>query len=125
MKTLRQLHLYLGCIFAPLIIYFSISGAWQVFRFNDVPKDQPSSAVRAFFHELSKPHTNSTLPGLNPKTDHSIVFNGIAVLMSAGMIITASIGLLLAFKYTRSPRTVWFCVIGGIVLPIVLLFIRF
>ena len=29
MKKLRSLHLYLGCIFAPMLLFFAISGIWQ------------------------------------------------------------------------------------------------
>jgi hypothetical protein len=29
MKKLRLLHLYLGCIFAPMLLFFAISGIWQ------------------------------------------------------------------------------------------------
>ena len=89
MKTLRQIHLYLGCIFSPMIIYFSVSGAWQVFRFSDVPKNQPPSAIRSFLHELSKPHTDSTLPSLSPKTESSTAFNWLALSMGLGMVATA------------------------------------
>lgn len=30
MKKLRSIHLYLGCIFAPLLLFFAVSGIWQV-----------------------------------------------------------------------------------------------
>jgi hypothetical protein len=124
MKTLRKLHLYLGCIFAPLIIYFSLSGAWQVFRFNDIPKNEAPSRLNTALHELSKPHTNSTLPGASPKTEHSAAFDWIALSMGLGMIVTASLGIVLALKYTRSPRIVLLCLGTGIALPILLLYLR-
>jgi len=124
MKALRQIHLYLGCLFAPLIIYFSMSGAWQVFRLNDIPKNESPTAIRSLFHELSKPHKSSTLPGQDPKTGRSTVFNWIAFSMALGLISTTMIGLLLAFRYNRSTRLVWFCLLGGILLPILFLFLR-
>ncbi len=124
MKTLRQLHLYLGCIFAPLIIYFSLSGSWQVFRFNDVPKDAPATLMQTVFHELSKPHTSSTLPGLNPKTEHSTAFGWIALSMGLGMVITTSLGIAIALKQGRSPKTALLCLGIGIAVPVLLLFLR-
>ena len=124
MRGLRQLHLYLGCVFTPLIIYFALSGAWQVFGFNDLPKNETPTAIQSFFHEFSKPHTHSTLPGADPKTEHSVAFNGIAFAMSIGLIATALIGLVLAFRYNRSPKLVGLCLAGGIALPILLLFVR-
>ena len=40
MKTLRTLHLYLGCIFAPILIFFAVSGLWQTmgWTLDDVPQ---------------------------------------------------------------------------------------
>src|SRR5688572_28393334 len=29
MKKLRSLHLYLGCVFAPMLLFFAMSGIWQ------------------------------------------------------------------------------------------------
>lgn len=124
MKTLRQLHLYLGCLFAPLIIYFSISGALQVFRFNDLPEDTPPTQLQTLIHEISKPHTSSTLPGLSPKIAKSQAFNWIAVAMSLGMILTALLGIVLALRYSKSPRVVLFCIFSGIALPVLMLILH-
>ena len=121
MKNLRQLHLYLGCVFAPLIIYFSLSGAWQVFRWNNVPKDEVS-ATRSFLHELSQPHTHSTLPGRDPKTQKSVLFNYAAAGMGLGMGVTSIFGILIALRYTKQRRLVLFCLIAGLLVPICLLF---
>lgn len=124
MNTLRKAHLYLGCIFAPMIIYFSISGAWQIFRFNDIPKEEPPSALRTFAHELSKPHTHSTLPGKNHKTEHSDAFNWLALFMAVALVTTTALGLALAFRFGRSTRLVFACLVVGTGLPIILLLVR-
>jgi hypothetical protein len=29
MQKLRALHLYLGCLFAPMLLFFAASGIWQ------------------------------------------------------------------------------------------------
>jgi hypothetical protein len=42
MKKLRSLHLYLGCIFAPMLLFFGISGFWQTF---DPEYDHHSKAL--------------------------------------------------------------------------------
>jgi hypothetical protein len=120
MKTLRQLHLYLGCLFAPLILYFCASGAWQVFRLNDVPKNEPS-AVRSVLHELSNPHTHSTLPGRSPKTGQSTLFGVAAVACALGMIATALLGVALAVRFGKRPSLVALCLALGALLPLVFL----
>jgi hypothetical protein len=123
MKNLRQLHLYLGCIFAPLIIYFSLSGAWQTFRFNDVPKDEPPTVLHSVLHELSKPHTSSTLPGANPKTDQSLAFSWVALFMGLGMITTAVLGIVIALR-GRAPKVALLCLGAGTAIPILLLLLK-
>ena len=61
MKTLRRLHLYLGSLFAPALLVLAVSGAWQVFRWNDAKKDgsyTPAPLVAA----LSAIHKDQVLP---------------------------------------------------------------
>jgi hypothetical protein len=62
MLLLRRLHLYLGCVFAPALLFFAVTGTWQLYRMHDAPKDgsyTPPPAIRA----LSAIHMNSHLPG--------------------------------------------------------------
>ena len=122
MKTLRQVHLYLGCIFAPLIIYFSISGAWQVFRLNDVPKENPT-AIRSVLHAISNPHTHSTFPGKDPRAFSSQGFRLFAALMGVGMVITSILGILLALRFSKRPVFVVICLLAGLLIPVCTLFI--
>ncbi len=123
MKSLRQLHLYLGCVFTPLIIYFSLSGAWQVFRFNDVPKgpEGEHATVRIALRALSNPHRNSALPGYSDKTSKSASFNVVAALMALGMVVTSTIGVVLAFRFSRRPLVVAGCLVLGTIVPLALL----
>ncbi len=124
MKTVRQIHLYLGCFFAPLIIYFSLSGAWQVFRLNDIPKNETPMVVRSVLHELSKPHTHSTLPESNPKTESSAAFSWIAAIMGLGLVATTSLGIIIAVRSDRSARLAWLCLALGVAFPVLFLFLR-
>jgi len=121
MKVLRQIHLYLGCFFTPLILYFALSGAWQVLRLNDLPKDQTPTLLRSIAHELSKPHTHSTAPGKNPRSDRSTAFDWISISMALGLIFTTFIGLILAFRFGRSFKFVVLCLILGLLLPVLML----
>lgn len=57
MKLIRKLHLYLGCLFAPLIIFFSITGAWQTFNFHESSKDKTYTPL-AWVSTLSEVHKN-------------------------------------------------------------------
>lgn len=122
MKTLRTLHLYLGCLFAPLIVYFCLSGAWQLFQLNDVPKDQPS-ALRSALHEISNPHTHSAAPGRSPKTSRSTLFSLASLAAAIGMILTSVIGVMLAWQFRARRAAVLACLATGLALPAALLYV--
>jgi hypothetical protein len=122
MKAIRKIHLYLGCLFAPLMIYFALSGIWQVFRLNDLPKEE-SSQVRVVLHAISNPHTHSTFPGANPKTSQSPYFNWLAVLAGLGIILTSVLGIILAFRFSARPRLVLFCLLAGLGVPVFALYL--
>lgn len=123
MRSLRQIHLYLGCLFAPLIFYFSLSGAWQLYRLNDVPKDHPD-ALRSWLHGISNAHLHSLPPGVDPrKFGGSPWFTGAALLMALGLVATTSIGIVLAFRFGRRPRLISLLLALGAALPIILLYL--
>lgn len=124
MRTLRRMHLYLGCLFAPLLIYFALSGSWQLFRLNDLPKGQPATRVQTVLHEWSKPHTNSTAPGNSPKESRSALFNGLALLMGIGLTTTSVLGVAMAFQMTRQRKLVVAFLVAGVAIPIILLLLK-
>ena len=39
MTQLRRIHLYLGCIFAPILIFFAVTGSWQLYVLHVDTKD--------------------------------------------------------------------------------------
>ncbi|HKA35984.1 MAG TPA: hypothetical protein VKH43_04145 [Thermoanaerobaculia bacterium] len=58
------MHLYLGSLFGPLLIAFAVSGAWQLFRFNDAKKVgsyKPARAITLF----TDIHKDQVLPGVS------------------------------------------------------------
>jgi len=149
MKRIRQIHVYLGCFFAPMILYFSLSGVWQVFRLNDLPRKSPKkselpvvqgdsseafrknetesaqikqSSVRILFNELSKPHTNSTAPGASPRQDRAQGFDWIAAAMGLGLFTTTLLGMLLALQPPKKRSRVVSSMLAGFIIPILLLF---
>jgi hypothetical protein len=59
MKQIRQLHLYLGTFFAPSILFFAFSGAFQVFNFHEEYQGRPAIPI---FAELAEIHKDQRLP---------------------------------------------------------------
>ncbi len=124
MPTLRRAHLYLGCFFSPLLIYFSISGAWQLYRWNNLPRNAPATASQRAFHALSDPHTESTFPGLDRKKDKSALFSAFSLLMAAGIVVTSLLGILMALKLPGRRKFAVLWIAAGVAVPIVLLLLR-
>lgn len=124
MRTLRQLHIFLGVFFAPFLIYFSISGAWQVFRLNDLPKDGEPTTQQKILHALSEPHTHATLPGNSAKTDQSLAFKIFEIVMAAGFVITAVLGIQMALQIAKQRRAAIAALIAGTLIPILFLILH-
>jgi hypothetical protein len=118
MKTLRKMHLYLGCLSAPLLIFFAASGCWQMFDLHRSRKDG-SYMAPAFVAKLSQIHTRQQASA-KPSTASRWAWRGLILLMTVGVVTTAGFGVAMAFYHSGNPRLVWFCLGAGIGLPVLL-----
>ena len=118
MRKLRKLHLYVGCLFAPALAFFIVSGTWQTFHLNDIKKDG-SYKPPAWMTALSDVHIQQRAAG-TPK--HASQAFRIFVLAMAGfLLVTTSVGILMALQAASSPWVVWSCLLAGIILPVLLI----
>jgi hypothetical protein len=118
-KAMRNIHLYLGVFFAPLLIFFLISGCWQTFGLHEASKSG-DYAPPAIIKSLSQVHKNQRWVDSKMAPKSSIPFRYLIVLMSVGILITTVLGIIMAFKYTKG-WIVWGCLLLGIVVPCFLL----
>jgi len=116
---MRNIHLYLGVFFAPLLIFFLISGCWQTFRLNDASKDG-SYKPPAIIKSLSQVHKDQRWTDSKTLTAPAIPFQCLVILMSLGVLITTLLGIVMAFKYTK-VWIVWGCLLMGLLIPCILL----
>ena len=122
MNRIRQLHLYLGCIFAPLLIFFAVTGAWQTFMLHRDAKDGTYRAPR-ILHQFSSVHQYQQFPIHDGSVRQSRPFRWFVLTMALGFVLTAILGVVMAFKFTRERRIVWLCLVAGFILPVFLLYI--
>jgi hypothetical protein len=118
MKKLRLAHLYLGSLFGPLLIVFAVSGAWQVFRFNDAKKDgsyKPANVITLF----TDIHKDAVLPGVPRRQGAAMRWFVLAA--AAGLASTTALGIVMAYRLSRRPALVTTLLIAGVVLPAALL----
>jgi hypothetical protein len=112
MQKLRSIHLYLGCIFAPMLLFFAISGLWQMFGLNN----------SGLLQTLSTLHTQRQL-----KTGDALgspLMFSFVLLMAVSFIATTILGVLMALKFGRSRRAAIYCLAAGVLVPLSLVLIR-
>jgi len=111
MKKLRSIHLYLGCIFAPMLLFFAISGIWQTLGLRSPILQWLSSIHTAVRfkngHELSSP-----------------VLRYFVVVMSLAFIVTTILGVVMAVKFGQHRMTACLCLVFGALFPLVMIFIK-
>jgi len=120
-KAMRSIHLYLGVFFAPLLVFFLISGCWQTFNLHEASKSG-SYVPPAIIKSLSQVHKDQRWVDGKTIPPSSTPFRCLVVLMSVGVLVTTVLGIIMAFKYTKE-WIVWACLLMGIVIPCFLIWI--
>ena len=108
MTRLRSLHLYLGCIFAPMLLLFAFTGIWQTLG---IPKTKWMSL-------LSSIHTSHKLKQGTSLTNPLLIC--FIVLMAIAFILTTILGIMMAVKYGRNRRAAYYCLAFGVIFPLLL-----
>lgn len=111
MKKLRSIHLYLGCIFAPLLLFFAISGIWQTLGIHS-----------DFLTRLTTIHTSHLLKNGSGLTSGLLMI--FVLIMAVSFIFTTILGVIMAIKHGGSRRVAYYCLAIGLVVPVVLILIR-
>lgn len=96
-----------------MLLFFAISGIWQIFGWNG------SGAYQA----LSTIHTMraSKAGGIFLSSPLMGIF---VLLMALSFIITTILGVIMALKFGRSRRAALACLAFGVAFPLVLILIR-
>jgi hypothetical protein len=105
------MHLYLGCIFAPLLLFFAISGIWQTLGFQS-----------EFLQKLSSIHTERAWK--DGSELGSFPLRLFVTVMAASFILTTILGVVMALKFGRSRRAAFYCLTIGLLIPSGLVLVR-
>jgi hypothetical protein len=120
-KKLREIHLYLGCLFAPVLIFFAVTGAWQLFSLNHGRKDNsyvpPKIIVR-----LSEIHQYQHIPPPD-SFDRFTPIKYFFLAATIGLVASSILGVVMAFRFGRSRASVVSCLVAGVVVPTAILLI--
>lgn len=119
-RSLLRFHRYAGLLVAPLVIFFAVSGAWQIFRLQQDRKDGSYKAP-AVLRIASDLHKAEDLDS----SSSAVAFKVSATLISAFLAATTFVGIILALRSTR-PR--WLAIalllLGALVPPLLYVLAR-
>lgn len=120
MKSLRRLHLYLGCFFAPLLLFFILTGWYQTLS---VDRRKGVGEAETWIERLRSVHVDQIYPteaamGYSPR-----LFKWLVVIMAIALTVTVILGIVLAFRSIRQRWLVWLSLGMGIVFPMLLLWL--
>ena len=142
LKQVRQLHLYLGTLFAPSILFFALTGALQLFGLHE---GHPGETYQPpeWIAKLGSLHKNQTLeerhgppPGQAGKppqgedrrrnegrreSKFTFALKWFFLATSIGLVFTTLLGIYMAFKFNRSRALIWSLLSAGAAIPAALI----
>jgi len=120
MRLLRRIHLYLGCFFSPLLIFYVASGWYQTFQTNRTKTlGEPDNWIA----RLTSVHVDQIFPSDRVESYSPLIFRWLVAAMSVALIATVILGIILAFRSLRKTWTVWIMLSLGVIVPIAALWL--
>lgn len=139
-RQLRQLHHYLGVFFAPAIIFFALTGAFQVFRLQEdkgwakIAAGAPPAVLvwgAAIHRDSGPPKVKPARPPeakgaaarpAAPMTPQKskLPLQVFTVVMSLGLVFSSLLGIVIALNNRHMRRGSIVMLIAGSILPILL-----
>lgn len=118
MKSIRLWHTYIACIFAPLTVFFVLTGIVQTWNLHKARKDgsyTPSKWVAKLCHI----HKDQTWPPDNrAERPSGFPFRVVASLLGAGMLTTVSLGVIMAYRLAKKSSRITLLLLLGISIPL-------
>ena len=149
MRSLRQLHHYVGVFLAPAILFFAFSGAVQTFRLGeDKGWGGPPPAALVWMTSVHKdqslPHAKPEKPAPKPEAVKAVAHDDdhdgdhhheaargpsplplkiFVVILALGLITSTLLGITIALNNRAMRRTSIVLLIAGTLLPLALLLV--
>ena len=113
LKQVRQLHLYLGTLFAPSIIFFALTGSLQLLE-----QKRPQESDEARRPPQPEGGHRNEQPGSNKLT---LALKCFFLATAVGLVSSTLLGIYMALKYNRSRALVWGLLLLGTAIPVALI----
>ncbi len=116
--ALRKWHLFLGCFFSPMLLFFVCTGWYQTMHPD---RRKGPAEAEAVLDRLRSVHADSLLPNSAAQSYSTKPFRYLVAVMSAAFIVTVILGIALAFRFHKMKWQVWISLGLGLILPVLLL----
>lgn len=120
MKILRRLHLFLGCFFAPLLLFYLATGWYQTVQ---VDRRKNVGEVDTLASRLRSVHVDQIYPAESANRFSPTLYRVLVVTMSIALMATVVLGLVLAFRILRPRWPVWLALGLGVLVPVLFLWL--
>ena len=122
MKFIRRAHLFLGCFFTPLLLFYILTGWYQTVNLNRLKHPSEAETLLQKFRVV---HSDQIYPAEQEfeKPSSPKYFKAFVVVMAIAATLTIALGLVLSFKLLRPVWPVWLCLALGILLPMLMLWL--
>jgi hypothetical protein len=120
LKLLRRLHLFLGCFFAPLLLFYVATGWYQTVTLR---RNKGVGEADDLPSRLRSVHVDQIYPTESANSFSPILFRVLVVTMAIALIATIVIGVVLAFKSLRQRWLVWVSLALGFLVPVLFLWL--
>jgi hypothetical protein len=142
LAAIRQFHAYLGAFIAPSILFFAVTGAWQLFNLHEA---HGTYRPPALMEKLSAVHKDQRFaadddhhgppPGAGhhaqdadaghkheaAKPARAVTLKWLFLTVAVGLIVSTLLGLWMALAYSRRKVVTWVLLILGAALPVLIL----
>ncbi len=122
MKFIRRAHLFLGCFFTPLLLFFILTGWYQTVNHNRLKHPSEAETLLQKFRVVHSDHIYPSEDEFG-KPSSPKFFQAFVVVMSIAATLTIVLGLVLSFKLFRPVWPVWLCLALGVLLPMLMLWL--
>jgi hypothetical protein len=103
-----------------MLIFFAVTGSWQIFNWHQSTKDHSYTAPRVLA-VLSDIHKDAHVPPTRRSSPAPLRYFMFAA--AAGLVLTTIIGVIMAYRFSRQPMVATVCLVLGVAVPGVLLLV--
>ena len=120
MKLLRRIHLFLGCFFAPLLLFYVCTGWYQSVTLR---RNKGVGEADDLPSRLRSVHVDQIYPTESANAYSPWLFRVLVVMMAIALIVTIVLGVILAFRSIRQRWLVWLSLGLGLLVPVLFLWL--